>query len=84
MFRPTDGVPLIKVDGDAGPHSGVRLGSGSPSRTDMGDNDRCTSPTRLRGVFEYLGEEFWGNQACEGHCGVAPADGERVGVRLGT
>jgi len=84
MFRPTDRVPHVKVDGDAGPHTWVRVGCSPPGRTDMGDDDRCTSPTRIGGVLEDLGEELRGDKACEGPGGLTPADGEKVGARFGT
>jgi len=84
MFCPTDGVPHIEVDRNTGPHARVRVSGSPPSRTDMGDDDRRTSPTRIGGVFEDLGEELWGDKACESHGSLAPADGEEAGARFGT
>ena len=83
MFRPTDRVPHIEVDHNAGPHAWVREGGSSPSRTNMGDDGRRTSPTRIGGVLEDLGEELWGDKAREGHSSLAPADGEEAGARFG-
>ena len=84
MFGPTNRVPRTKVDGEARPHARVGLSSGPPSRTDMGDYDRCAGPTRPGGVLEDLGEDLHRDKACECHCGLTPANGEDVGVRLGT